>query len=132
MFFSASLNAFLPESWKNDGTYPDGTWPKDAVHLTEAEMDLFWKQSAPAGKSLGSLKGRPVWVDLPAPAPPSKEEVEVLRLRAYAEPLTGSDRYFSEAQRMQMMGEPGWEAIRDQGAARFQEIQFSYPWPSSQ
>ena len=59
----------------------------------------------------------------------TREDVEVARLRAYSNPLTGSDRYFSEAQRMQAMGEKGWESVRDAGAARYAEIQQKYPWP---
>ncbi|UUJ42347.1 hypothetical protein L1A22_08630 [Pseudomonas extremaustralis] len=62
------------------------------------------------------------------PHPLTREEVEALRLRAYADPLTGSDRYFAEAQRMQVMGEDGWEGVRAAGVARFEAIQFLYPW----
>ena len=72
-------------------------------------------------------------VEPPAPepvtVPRTQEEIEALRLRAYAEPITGSDRYFAEAQRMQIMGEEGWEAVRDAAIARFEEIQVEYPWP---
>ncbi|WP_232925049.1 hypothetical protein, partial [Pseudomonas sp. S4_EA_1b] len=65
---------------------------------------------------------------LPAP-PQTREDVERLRLAAYAEPVVGSDRYFAEANRMQVMGEEGWETVRDAGIARFNEIQTRYPWP---
>lgn len=65
------------------------------------------------------------------PPPLTREEVEALRLRAYAEPLTGSDRYFAEAQRMQAMGEPDWETVRAAGIARFERIQALHPWPSA-
>lgn len=59
----------------------------------------------------------------------SREDIEQLRLRAYADPVTGSDRFFNEAVRMQAMGETGWEAVRQRGIARFEEIQQQYPWP---
>lgn len=61
--------------------------------------------------------------------PSTREEVDAQRLRAYADPIKGSDRLFVEAQRMQMMGEQGWELVRDRAAARYQEIQELYPWP---
>lgn len=64
----------------------------------------------------------------PKPLPVTREQVEALRLRAYADPLTGSDRYFAEAQRMQVMGEDGWEGVRAAGVARFEAIQSLYPW----
>lgn len=62
---------------------------------------------------------------------PTREQIEALRLRSYADPLTGSDRYFAEAQRMQVMNEPGWEDVRAAGVARFEAIQAQYPWTSA-
>ena len=59
----------------------------------------------------------------------SKEDVEKLRLQAYADPMTGSDRYFSEAMRMQIMGEEGYEEVRAQAVSRFEAIQRQYAWP---
>lgn len=60
---------------------------------------------------------------------PSIEVVERQRLAAYADAETGSDRFFSEAARMQAMSEPGWEAVREKAIARFREIQEQFPWP---
>lgn len=60
--------------------------------------------------------------------PPSRERIEAIRLRAYADPLTGSDRLFSESMRMQIMGEEGHEDVRARAIARFEEIQAQYPW----
>lgn len=60
----------------------------------------------------------------------SRDEIEQLRLHAYADPVTGSDRHFNEAIRMQEMGESGWEVVRQRGIARFEEIQRQYPWPA--
>ena len=65
----------------------------------------------------------------PPVAPLSREDVEALRLRAYADPVNGSDRRFAEAARMQAMGEPGWEVVREVGVTRYQAIQEEYPWP---
>lgn len=60
--------------------------------------------------------------------PPSRERMEAMRLRAYANPLTGSDRLFSESKRMQIMGEEGHEDVLARAIARFEEIQAQYPW----
>ncbi|MGX0889046.1 hypothetical protein AB7M22_001054 [Pseudomonas sp. ADAK2 TE3594] len=65
---------------------------------------------------------------MPAPPPLTAEENERLRLAAYANPLTGSDRYFSEALRMQVMGEEGWEEVRAAGVTRYKAIQAQFPW----
>lgn len=62
--------------------------------------------------------------------PPSRERIEAIRLRAYADPLTGSDRLFAQSTRMEVMGEPGHEDVRDQAIARFTEIQAKNPWPA--
>lgn len=65
------------------------------------------------------------------PAPPTRSDIEALRLRAYADPITGSDRYFAEAARVQAMGgtEEEAEVARAAGATRSAEIQALYPWP---
>lgn len=77
------------------------------------------------------------WLNLGnTPIPADKEqqdtrhEIERIRLHAYADPITGSDRHFNEAVRMQAMGEAGWELARQRGISRFKEIQRQYPWPA--
>lgn len=83
------------------------------------------------GKELVLMSDSEVFDHLnPAPPPPTREQIEASRLRAYADPLTGSDRYFAEAQRMQVMNEPGWEPVRAAGVTRFEEIQEQFPWVS--
>lgn len=68
--------------------------------------------------------------DLPeAPGPITRDDVEAARLLAYSNPLTGSDRLFAEASRMDIMGEPDFEAVRASAIARYQEIQAANPWP---
>jgi len=63
--------------------------------------------------------------------PLSRDEIEAARLRAYADTLTGSDRYFAEAQRESLMGnEEAAEAAKALGLARFAEIQAENPWPA--
>lgn len=67
----------------------------------------------------------------PAAAPLTREQVEGLRLQAYADPITGSDRHFAEATRLQVMSAPRSEidAAKAAGVARYAEIQEQYPWP---
>ncbi|HFI7084508.1 TPA: tail fiber assembly protein [Escherichia coli] len=67
VYFSASMPGFILAAWKDDGTYTKDTWPQDAVLLKDDEVSQFWKQTAPEGKTIGSVEGRPAWVSLPAP-----------------------------------------------------------------
>lgn len=60
----------------------------------------------------------------------TREDVESARKAAYSDSFTGSDRLFAEAQRMQLMGEAGWEVVRDQAIASFEEIKTHHPWPA--
>ena len=66
----------------------------------------------------------------PSPAP-TRDQIEAERLLAYADPVTGSDRHFAEAIRLQAMGadQSEIEAAKAAGAARYAEIQAEYPWP---
>lgn len=61
----------------------------------------------------------------------SAEVVERRRLFAYADPASGSDRYFAEAQRESLLGNAdAAEAAKALGLARFAEIQAENPWPA--
>lgn len=63
-------------------------------------------------------------------SPPTRAAIERARLRAYADPITGSDRYFAEAQRESILGNLGKaESARLLGLARYAEIQAALPWP---
>lgn len=93
----------------------------------EEHAALFVPQSTPKIIVRGA-DGRPV---LASPPPPLREAVEAARLRAYADPLTGSDRYFAEAQRESLLGNgEAAEAAKALGLARFAEIQAEHPWPA--
>lgn len=73
-----------------------------------------------------------VWAhENPPPALLTQEQVEAQRLLAYANPATGSDRYFAEATRLSLMGGTvdEIEAAKAQGVARYNEIQLENPWP---
>lgn len=123
MFASKTTGGFYSAAIHGDNI------PADAVEIScERHAELM------AGQSNGKLidfdeVGHPFLADPPPPAPLTTKQVEALRLRAYADPLSGSDRYFAEAARMQAVGETGWDAVRAQGVTRFTEIQAEYPWP---
>jgi hypothetical protein len=63
----------------------------------------------------------------------SREEVEQLRLVAYSDPISGSDRYFAEMMMLQATGgqQEEIDAARAKGAVRYAEIQAQYPWPEA-
>ncbi|MEQ5120397.1 tail fiber assembly protein [Morganella morganii] len=71
IFFSGSNLSFYDGDMKEDYVTA-GTWPDDAVEMTDKERGAYWMQPAPEGKKLGSKKGRPAWVDVP---PPPKEQL---------------------------------------------------------
>lgn len=103
--------------------------PADAVEITEDLRKSILQGFMNGGVLAGDENGLPVLLPSPPPPAPSLADVETQRLRAYADPLMGSDRFFSEASRMQVMGDNGWEEIRQQGIARYYEIQAEHPWP---
>lgn len=63
--------------------------------------------------------------------PQTRQQVEEMRLREYSHPITGSDRFFAEAVRLQAANAPesDIEAAKASGMARYAEIQALYPWP---
>lgn len=69
----------------------------------------------------------PQWPDTGS----SRDDIERLRLVAYSNPITGSDRYFAEASRLTAMKAPqeNIEAAISAGIARAAEIAAMYPWP---
>lgn len=81
--FSAFLNGFLPLAWKEEKE-ATGSWPDDAIEISYEDY-LKFTTDAPEGKMLGSVDGRPAWVDIP---PPTHEELiasaEATRLRLKA------------------------------------------------
>lgn len=60
----------------------------------------------------------------------TRDQTEMARLIAYADPLTGSDRFFMEVTRSMASGDDsGADAARAAGLSRYNEIQTSLPWP---
>lgn len=59
-------------------------------------------------------------------------QINSLRLKAYSDPLTGSDRYFAEATRLEAAGDTeGADVARASGLVRYDEIRDQYPWPET-
>lgn len=119
---------------------PDGTMltrlvsdlhviPKDAVEIHDIDL---WKRLICECDGIWTRRSDGKIIKKPLPLVElSTDVVERQRLAAYADSETGSDRHFSEATRMQTMGEPGWEAVRNRAIKRFHEIQQQFPWPPS-
>ncbi|MFM5422861.1 hypothetical protein ACET8S_08350 [Aeromonas veronii] len=103
--------------------------PEDAVEISEKRRcDLIDNQSKTSGSRItADAEGMPMLTIQPLPEL-TNHQIEMLRLHAYADPVTGSDRFFVEALRMEAMGEVGWEALREKAIARCQEIKLQYPW----
>ena len=129
MYFNPETTGFMPLELKSDYEQA-GVWPKDALEVSDEVYNSF-RQTPPTGKVLGVLDGAPAWVDAPEATPLTVEEIETLRLTAYSDPLTGSDRFFSEATRLSLTGAPDTdvEAAKNAGVARYDEIKEQYPWP---
>ncbi|EMX4100871.1 tail fiber assembly protein [Salmonella enterica subsp. enterica serovar Cotham] len=64
MYYSKSVNGFIPDQWMEDGTY--NPVPTDAIKLTEQEVKEFHGVSTP-GKMVDVINGHLVWVDFPPP-----------------------------------------------------------------
>lgn len=62
--FSPSIKTFYAQNMIDDGSYNMGL-PIDLIDITDEELSAYWKQYPPVGKMLGTIDGRPAWVDLP-------------------------------------------------------------------
>lgn len=106
--------------------FKNGNGPVHA--FTDEEVSTGW---VPTGLVELSSAEQAAHLAPPAVEPITRAQVEGLRLRAYADPLTGSDRYFAEAQRESLTGNAeAAEAAKALGMARFAEIQADNPWPA--
>jgi hypothetical protein len=62
MIFSATAIGFYDPDLRAEYE-AHGTWPADDVEISDAD----WREYSgdqPAGKTLGSVNGRPAWVDV--------------------------------------------------------------------
>lgn len=126
MFYSAKTRGFYSPEIHGDNI------PADAVEITVAEHAALLEGQSRGKVIVADANGRPALQDPAPPEPPTREQIEALRLRAYADPLTGSDRHFAEVARLQAMGADQAEidAAKAAGEARYVEIQVQYPWPA--
>ena len=81
IYFSKTTKGFYPLALKQKYVSA-GTWPADAVELTEEEIQTYQGKNAPEGKKLGSVGGRPAWVDLPSPTPEQLKQQRIGELKA--------------------------------------------------
>lgn len=127
MYYSKSTGGFYSSEIHGDSI------PADAVEITKDKHQALLGGQSQGKRIAADADGLPILIDPPPPQPPTRELVEALRLRAYADPLTGSDRHFAEAARLQVMGATAEEvdAAKAAGATRYAEIQSQYPWPVS-
>lgn len=84
------------------------------------------------GWNYDAVKGFTAPVEV-SPSFPSKQEIEELRLIAYAHPITGIDRHFAEVLSLQAEGfaasSTEVKEAKAKGLARKLEIQTLYPYP---
>lgn len=105
--------------------------PPSAVEISEERYLSVIANPAPGKIRAHDAAGLPILIDPPPPAPLTRSQLEAQRLRAYGDPLNGSDRYFAEAQRESLLGNAkASEAAKALGMARFAEIQADNPWPA--
>lgn len=79
--YSAALNMICAEALKNDYVLA-GTWPDDAVALSNAQAVEFMS-AAPEGKiMLAGANGLPAWGDIPplSPAEQSRQAEQIKRM----------------------------------------------------
>ncbi|UXY92585.1 putative tail fiber assembly protein [Pseudomonas phage LUZ100] len=130
-FYSPTTKGFYPAEFASNYKEADA-WPSDCVEVTlEEHRALIEGQNGETEIAFDATLGKPV---LRKRVPPPLEErrafIERQRRNAYADPQTGSDRLFAEANRMQLTGETGWEELLEKAKARYTEIKETLPWPS--
>lgn len=142
---SGERTLLIPDpDWVYDPESPEDTTPplvrisnphcklpaeEHLIELSDDEYEYLFEGVTRGLRAVLDDNERPILISAPQALALTKESVEANRLLAYAHPITGTDRLFSEVLRMQVMGEPEWEAIRDKAIERFHEIQGQLPWP---
>jgi len=122
-YFSKNTGGFYSQAIHGN------TMPSDAVEITAEHYSELMRGQEDGLSITADDTGYPV-LQSPPPVVMTASDIERLRLTAYADPISGSDRYFNEATRMQLMDEGGWETIKTAGIVRYQKIQQEYPWPA--
>lgn len=105
--------------------------PMDAIQISDILREELLLGEGDCGRRIiAGVNGVPE-LTKPAIHVRTREEVDSERNFAYANPVTGSDRWFAEATRLTIMGAPAneVEAAKSNGVARYEEIKLEYPWP---
>jgi len=126
-FATVDADGFVTGFYTDDIHAPQQI-PKGAVAISDDTHVALLAGQSQAKRIKVDKKGRPQFADL---APPTREAIEAARRRAYADPDSGSDRFFVIAARMNVMGEAGAQEVVAQGVARYTEIRAALPWPPS-
>lgn len=77
MHYSASKNAFLSSSYRADYEHA-GTWPADAVEVSDAVFAEFSVSPPPGMQRVAGPDGLPMWAPVP---PPPFDDVAAAKLR---------------------------------------------------
>ncbi|EMJ3156682.1 tail fiber assembly protein [Yersinia enterocolitica] len=77
--FSSKLAAFIPENMAIDGSYSTDV-TDNLIVVSNEELSTYWRQEPPAGKTLGTVNGRPAWVDLPPPTAEQLAEIKTINV----------------------------------------------------
>ncbi|EJG5148107.1 tail fiber assembly protein [Salmonella enterica subsp. enterica serovar Sandiego] len=94
IYFSASTCGFYDSRAMSDYILR-GTFPDDAVEMTEEEISHFYMVHTPVGKTLGSNAGRPAWTDTP---PPSENELIAAAERKKKNLIDTANEYINSKQ----------------------------------
>lgn len=120
-------NGVVKELFSTDNSIHDmfNTKEFNWIELEEGAIPVTVGQTYSEGKFSDTVESKYIF---------SKEEIENLRLAAYADPITGSDRYFSEALRMESSpnkDKTEISKVKARGVERQQEIKALYPFPET-
>ncbi len=115
----------------DEGIHGDAI-PNGVIEITEATHGALLEGQTQGKRMKVNADGSPELVDPPPPLPPSMDDVARARRLAYADPDTGSDRFFAEATRLRAAGDnAGAQAAEASGEARYEAIRADLPWPKS-
>lgn len=115
---------------EKDGRFAFSDTDNGGVQITDEQHAALLAGEAEGKVIAPGAGGVPVLQDAKPAEPPTREQIESVRRVAYADPISGSDRHFAEAVRLEAMGDSiKAESARMLGIVRYQEIKEQYPWP---
>ena len=125
MKYSAKTGLFYDPAWHYNHL------PDDIVDVTREDFNALQKARVDGLVIVSDGDGFPVLAE-PEPRVQVWEDVEIARLRAYADPVFGSDRYRAEASAERLAGNEAAAIEAEQKLlARRAEIKSQNPWPES-